>query len=457
MNRSLIEDIPWRGILKFSMPVLVGLLLQQLYNTVDTIIVGNFISQDALSAVGTTAVLTMLFLALANGFSAGAGVIIAQLFGAKKENELRRSASTSILLLTAMGLIGTVVAFLVGKIILVHVIAVPDELIEMSLQYFYVYAIGLVFQFLYNVVSAVLRGVGDSKASMYFLLVASVLNIGLDILLIAVFHMGVAGAAVATNIAQAGCCVAAVIYMIKKYPVFRWKPREFTFERERARQTLKIGFPMALQQFIATVGFVFLQRGVNGYGKYMTASFTVALRVETYVQLPCISFQITQATYTGQNLGAGQIPRIYKGAKQTVIMSELITAVISVLLIIFTPQVIGLFGISGDAMTYCLQHIRTSALIMFIFAAYFPILGIFQGAGDAFKSTIVATCALGVRVLVMYTLCYVPFFGYRIVWFNGLFGYTVGLIITLIFFTRGDWKRKWIKRHPAQAVPAEES
>ncbi|MCH5155862.1 MAG: polysaccharide biosynthesis C-terminal domain-containing protein, partial [Clostridiales bacterium] len=273
-NQVLLEGAPWKGILRFAFPVFLGLLLQQLYNTADTIIVGNFESEDAMAAVGATAVLTMVFLAFANGFSAGAGVIVAQLFGAKKDEEMRKNACTSILLMIGMGVLCTGIALLINRLVLQYVLNTPTDILDMAVVYFRIYALGLIFQFGYNIVAAVLRGVGDSRATMYFLLIAAVINIGLDILFVGVFHLGALGAALATDLSQVGCCVAAFIYMVKRYPIFRWKFKELTFDRKLAKNTLKVGFPMALQQFIVAIGLVFLQRAVNSYGKFMTASFT---------------------------------------------------------------------------------------------------------------------------------------------------------------------------------------
>lgn len=445
-NRALLEGSPWKGILRFALPVFLGLLLQQLYNTADTIIVGNFESEDAMSAVGATAVLTMAFLAFANGFSAGAGVIVAQLFGAKKDDELRKNACTSILLMLGMGVVCTGIALLINRLMLQYVLKTPADLLEMAIVYFRVYALGLIFQFGYNIVAAVLRGVGDSQATMYFLLIAAIINVALDIVFVAVLHLGVLGAALATDISQAGCCIAGFIYMVKRYPIFRWEIKELTFQWKLAWNALKMGFPMALQQFIVAVGFVFLQRAVNGYGKYMTASFTVAMRVETYIQLPASSLQVTQATYTGQNLGAERIDRVSKGAKQTFFMSEIITIVLSVLVFIFAAQIATVFNLTDDAIAYCVAHIRATALLLPILAAYFPILGLFQGADNGFKATIVATTALLVRVLTTYTLCYLPFMGYHIIWWNTAFGWGSGLILTWSLYFHGGWKKKWLNK-----------
>ncbi|MDD3797144.1 MAG: MATE family efflux transporter, partial [Lachnospiraceae bacterium] len=324
-NKTMTEGAPWKAILSFMVPVLLGLLLQQLYNTVDTIIVGNFAGESPLAAVGACGVLTMVFLALANGFSAGACILIAQLFGAGKKEEIRRQASSSLLVMLAMGVLATVVGIVSSRFALEHILATPGSLIPMANTYFKIYAAGLIFQFGYNIVAAILRGIGDSKATLYFLLVASVINVILDILFVYNLNMGVAGAAIATDIAQAISCVVGFGYMMRKYPMFRWKRKELTFEWQLARLTLKTGFPMALQQFMVSFGFVFIQRAVNSYGEAMTASFSVAQKVETYMILPASALMTTQGTYTGQNMGANRLDRVNTGAKQTFIISEIIT------------------------------------------------------------------------------------------------------------------------------------
>lgn len=235
-GRSMTEGTPWKHILRFALPILAGSLLQQLYNTVDTIIVGNFTGQDALSAVGTTTSFTLLFLALAIGISAGCSVVVAQYYGAGNEVQVRCGASTGILLLMGMGVLSVLVGIALSRPAFVHVIGVPAEILDQTLQYFRIYALGLVFQFGYNAFSSILRAVGDSAATLYFLLISSVINVVLDLLLVAVFRWGVVGAAVATVAAQAGSFVAAYFYMIKKYPVFRFRIREYTWIRSWQRK-----------------------------------------------------------------------------------------------------------------------------------------------------------------------------------------------------------------------------
>ena len=180
----------------------------------------------------------------------------------------------------------------------------------------------------------------------------------------------------------------------------------------------------------------------------MTASFTVAMRIESYIQLPASSLQVTQATYTGQNLGADNMERVSNGAKQTFLVSEIITLVLSIAVFLLANQIAVLFNLTDEATAYCITHIRTTALLLPILAAYFPILGLFQGANNGFKATIVATSALLTRVVVTYTLCYLPFMGYRIIWWNTAFGWGVGCIITWTFYFVGGWKKKWLDKQP---------
>lgn len=441
-GKSMTEGTPWKHILRFAIPVLAGSLLQQLYNTVDTIVVGNFSGEAALSAVGTTGSFAFLFLALATGFSAGNGVVVAQHYGAGDEKQVRTNASTGILLIMGMGLLATIVGLLVSRPAYTYLVGVPEEFLELTLQYFSVYAIGLIFQFGYNIFSSILRAVGDSAATLYFLLISSVLNIILDLIFVAGFQWGVVGAALATDIAQAGSFVAAYIYMTRKYPVFRFKLKEFTWDSGLAKKTMLVGLPIALQLIIVSFGLTFIQRAVNGFGQTMTASFTVGYRIELYMNLPCSAFQTTLATYTGQNIGAGKPERVKKGARQAVLISFLLTLCISALVWLLAENIISLFKLSEQATVYCNAHLKTIAFINIILALYIPLFGVFQGTNHGGAATFVAVGALGMRVLSTYLFRYSPLFGHTIIWWNGLFGFGTGCMITWTYYLSNRWQKK---------------
>ncbi|MCM1136000.1 MAG: MATE family efflux transporter, partial [Clostridium sp.] len=375
-------------------------------------------------------------------FSAGNGVVVAQHYGAGDEKQVRANASTGILLLLGMGIFATVLGLLVSRPAFIHFVAVEENLLEMTLQYFRVYTLGLIFQFGYNIFSSILRAVGDSAATLYFLLIASVSNILLDLLFVAGFHLGVVGAAVATDIAQAGSFAAAYFYMTRKYPIFRFKLREFTWNLGLAKATLKAGVPIALQLIIVSFGLTFIQRAVNGFKQAMTASFTVGYRIELYLNLPCNAFQTTLATYTGQNIGAGKMERVKKGVWQALFMSLSLTLCISGLVWIFAGNIVNLFHLSAQAAIYCNAHIRTIALINIILSLYIPLFGVFQGANHGGAATLVAIGALGMRVFTTYLFRYSPIFGYTIIWWNGLFGFGTGFLITWSYYLSKRWQKK---------------
>lgn len=439
-KHSMTEGTPWRLILSFAVPVLAGLVLQQLYNTVDTIVVGNYVGEDALAAVGATSSLTMFFLAIANGFSAGAGVIVAQLFGSGHLERMRSNSYSAIVLLLGMGVVCTIAGVVLCGPVLEYVLGTPPELMDMAVTYFAVYALSLIFQFGYNIVAGILRGVGDSRATLYFLLVASVVNVVLDLVFVAVLQWGVAGAAVATGISQALSCFAAFAYMNSRYPEFRFSFRGQRYDREVGRNVLRTGLPMAMQQVIVSFGFFFLQHAVNSYGQAMTASFTVGQRVENYVALPAMSLQVTMATYSAQNIGAGRMDRVRAGVRQTVALSLVMAACLSAFVFALAPWIVDVFGLTGTSAMYGTDHVRTAAVAVLIFSLYFPLLGLFQGARHGFAATLVATAALAFRVLTTYTLCYVPELDYRMVWLNQFFGFAAGFIITYAYLRSRRWE-----------------
>lgn len=439
--KPMTGGAPWKHILTFSLPILLGSLLQQLYHTADTVIVGNYLGENALAAVGTTGTFAFFFLSAAIGFSAGNGVLVAQFFGAGNEKMVRRNASTGIILLLVLGVVLSILGIIFSPLVYRRVMAVPAEIIDDTILYFRFYCIGLVFQFAYNILAGILRAVGDSAATLYFLLIASVLNIGLDLLFVAYFHWGVAGAAHATNISQALSVAAAGFYMVKKYPVFRWKLREFVFDSRLSFETVKVGLPITLQLSIVAVGLTFIQRAVNSFGAVMTASFTVGQRIEMYLHLPCNALQTALATFSGQNIGAGRMDRVIPGARQGVLISLIFTAVLSVTVWLLSGWIIELFALSEEASIYCAAHLRAIVLINVILSTYVPLFGVFQGARHCTAPAFVALSALTIRVTATYVFKDLPFFGKSIIWWNGLFGFCTGCLVTWCYYLSKRWQK----------------
>ena len=442
MTKDLTRGTPWKLIVQFALPIMLGNLLQQLYNTADTIIVGNFEGQQALSSVGACASLTILFTALALGFSIGAGVLISQYFGAGRMQELRRYAATSIVLMLAMGLVMSVIGLLSAELLLRGFLGTPESLLPQSVLYFRIYAAGLVFQFGYNIAAALLRALGDSRATLYFLLVSSVLNVVLDLLFVAVCGMGVAGAAIATVISQLASCVIGFWYMYRKYELLRFSARELRLEPAVAGRILRVGLPMALQQSIVSCGFLFLQKLVNYYGERMIASYTVASRMENILMIPIFGIQSTMATYAGQNMGAKLPERVSRGLGQGVLVSLFMTLVLCAGQIVGISLIIGAFRLDEAAAEICRQHLFASAVAIPIFAVYFPANGMFQGVGEGFHATFYALMALGLRVVFAYGLHKTAAFGYTAIWWSQAMAWTLTLIVCYAHFFRGKWKEK---------------
>ena len=359
MTKDLTRGTPWKLIVQFALPIMAGNLLQQLYNTADTIIVGNFNGQQALSAVGACASLTVLFTALAIGFSIGAGVLISQYFGASREQELRQYAATAIVLMLAMGLLMSLIGVCSARFLLARALGTPEALLPLTLLYFRIYAAGLVFQFGYNIAAALLRALGDSKATLYFLLVSSVLNVVLDLVFVAGLGMGVAGAAIATVLSQIASCVIGFAYMHRRYALLRFSLRELRMDLKTAGRILQVGAPMAIQQSIVSCGFLFLQRLVNYYGESMIASYTVASRMENILMIPIIGIQNTMATFAGQNMGAQRPDRVSKGLGQGVLVSLGMTLILCLAQIAGIPLIIRAFQLDAGAAAICrLHHLR---------------------------------------------------------------------------------------------------
>ena len=442
MTKDLTRGTPWRLIVQFALPIMAGNLLQQLYNTADTLIVGNFTGQQALSAVGACASLTALFTALAIGFSIGAGVLISQYFGASREQELRQYAATAIVLMLAMGLLMSLIGVCSAGFLLARALGTPEALLPLTLLYFRIYAAGLVFQFGYNIAAALLRALGDSKATLYFLLVSSILNVVLDLVFVAGLGMGVAGAAIATVISQIASCGIGFAYMHRRYALLRFSLRELRMDLKTAGRILQVGAPMAIQQSIVSCGFLFLQRLVNYYGESMIASYPVASRMENILLIPIIGIQNTMATFAGQNMGAQRPDRVSKGLGQGVLVSLGMTLILCLAQIAGIPLIIRAFQLDAGAAAICRLHLFSSAVAIPIFAVYFPANGMCQGVGEGFHATFYALLALGLRVVFAYALHKTSLFGYTAIWWSQAMSWTITLVVCYVHFFRGKWKDK---------------
>jgi putative MATE family efflux protein len=442
MTGSMTKGSPWKLILLFSLPIMAGNLLQQLYNTADSVIVGQFVSQEALGAVGTCSPLTMLLIAVAVGLSTGASILISQLFGAGQMDEMRKSVSTALALLTGLGVFMLLLGVVSARWLLKYALSVPDSVLDMATMYLRIYSLGLVFQFIYNIVAAILRSLGDSRATLYFLLVSSVVNIVLDLLFVAVLPWGVAGAAAATVIAQGCSAAVSVWYMFHKYEMLRFSKGSLSFEKTYCITMLKLGIPVALQQCVISMGHLFIQRLVNHYGTDMMSGYTAASRLENYVLIPIFGFNAGMNVYVGQNVGAGQIDRVKQGFRQTVVMSAVLCVVLSGLMLTLGGQIVKIFGISGQSLALAQEYLRGVSPFFLVFAVYQVAAATLQGSGDVSYATACTLGSLAIRIVLSYFLAYNTPLSYRAIWWALVVGWLAGLIPAYIRYFGGAWKTK---------------
>lgn len=439
----MTTGVEWKKILLFSLPIMAGQLLQQLYSTIDGIVVGNYVGETALAAVGTDMPLTMVFLAAAMGLSNGAGIMIAQFFGAKRIDDLRSAASTAFIMLGALGALLSVVGAVFARGLVGGMLNVEaGEIQDMATMYFRVYAIGLIFQFGYNAVSYILRAIGDSKATLYFLCISSVMNLALDMVFVISFGWGVAGAAIATVIAQLCSMVASIIYMSKKYEILRFSPGEIRFSGEKCTLCLRLGIPTTLQQCAVSFGNVFMQRLVNSFGQYTMAAFTVGNRIESYAFVPIMGINMGMSNFTGQNVGAGRLDRIKRGLRAALALELGFTAVVVVCAITFAFPLAELFGVSGESLSQAVEYIRFQSAFFLIFAAYFAFGSVIQGSGDVIFSSLGTLSSLAVRVILAYIMVYAFDVGYRACWLSVPVGWIVAFAIAFLRYLSGGWKKK---------------
>lgn len=454
MRGAMTQGSEWKRILLFSLPLMAGNILQQLYNAVDGMVVGNFAAdgENALAAVGTCTPATMIFIAFATGMSGGCSVLISQLYGARRYDEMRQAVSTALILVSAIGLCLTVVSALVARWLLEHILGVPDAFLDAAAAYFTIYCLGLVFQFIYNIASFILRSLGDSSATLYFLMLSSVANIVLDLLFVAVFHWDVSGAAAATVIAQGLSAVVSVGYMFRKHAILRFGRGEFRFHRDKGLLALRLGIPNTVQQCIVSMGNVAVQRVVNDFG--MTAGYAAGLRVENFVSALPISLNVALSTFTGQNVGAGRLDRVRRGLHATWAMGLGISVASAVLTWVFAVPLSRLFGVEGEALAVAVTHIRILGPSRLVFALYFIANGVLHGSGDVTFVAANSLVSLGIRCAAAYSLAYLTGVGGAAVYYTPVIGWGVAAVMTLARYKWGPWRAKALTT--AKEQPEEE-
>ena len=405
MTRDLTQGNPVKLMLAFSVPLLIGNVFQQFYNMVDSIIVGQYLGMQALAAVGISGSIIFLILGFCMGLTGGFSVVIAQRFGAGDEDELRHSVAMSTLLCLLISVVLTVISVSTTWPLL-ELMNTPADTIQAAYDYVVVIFYGISASVFYNMISGVLRALGDSKTPLYFLIVASVLNVMLDIVFIRYFYMGVAGAAWATIIAQAVSGFLCLFYTAKKFPILKFQRKDWKIRASTCGLLMKIGSPMAFQFSITAVGVMVLQGAINRFGSVMVAGFSAAAKVEQLIEQPLATMGVTIATYAGQNYGAGKIDRLKEGVRKCTLLTLAATAFGMLIAFFFWEPLVRLFITGTDEQTIgiALSAAQQYLYIVIIFLVFLGLLFVYrnvlQGVGQSFMPLMGGVAELVIRVAV---------------------------------------------------------
>ena len=445
---------PSKRILEFAIPMLLGNIAQQLYNTADSIIVGKFVGDNALAAVGSASPILNLLLALFVGISTGAGIVVSQSFGARDREGLTKAVGNCI----ALSFIATIVIMVIGPLItmpLLTLLGTPESIIEWCANYLNIYFLGIVGFFFYNMLSGVLRGLGDSLSALGFLLIAAVLNVFLDLMFVR--RMGVAGVALATVISQGISAIFCYIKLVRMSDIFDLSLKTMKLNPATALRILRIGVPSGITQAImATAGMVVLNL-TNAMGETVIACNVIVMRVDGFAMMPNLTFGQAMSVYTGQNVGAGKFDRVNKGVKQGTLIALLFSTCITITLLFCGKFLFALFTKTPELLDLANRMIRVMAVGYICVSVTQVLGGVMRGAGDTVSPmwiSIISTIII--RVPLAYLFAYLTRsegfpHGQPIALFGSLMSsWVIGMLISIVVFSIGKWKKKMLASHSGQ-------
>ncbi len=446
--RDMTEGAPWKRIAEFAIPMLIGNLAQQLYNTADSIVVGKYIGDNALAAVGTCMPILNLLLAIFVGVATGAGIVISQHFGAGNREALSRTIGNCI----TLAAIASGVTMVVGTVLarpLLRLLDTPISVFEWCAEYLIIFFLGSAGFTFYNILSGILRGMGDSLSALGFLLIATVLNIGLDIWFVADFGLGVPGVALATIIAQIISAVLCFIKLMHMRNVFDLKWSLLALRKDAAWRIVKLGVPSGITQGIMSVAMLVVQSLTNSMGEVVMACNVIIMRVDGFAMMPNMTFGQAMSVYAGQNVGAGRLDRVDKGLRQGMSMAVGVSASITLILLLFGHMLFDLFTDTPQLIDLAVRMMRILAVGYICIAVTQVLGGIMRGSGDTVTPmwiTLITTIAL--RIPTAYGIAFLtrceayPNGRPEAIFTSLLVPWTMGAVISFLVFRRGKWREK---------------
>ncbi len=436
-------------ILMFALPMLIGNVFQQFYNMVDSWVVGQFVGTDALAAVGASFPLVFLMVALVMGLAMGSNVLIAQYYGAKNMAKVKAAIDTTYIVLFSSSIVLTIVGLLSAEFIL-RLLRVPESILPLSLEYLRIIYAGLILMFGYNGVSAILRGLGDSKTPLVMLMVSTVLNVVLDLIFVRVFRWGVPGVAWATVISQGVSFFGSVIYLNRTHELLRTDFRKLHFDKDIFLASLKIGLPAGIQQTLVSLGIMFMSAVVNGFGTTVIAGFVAAGRIDSFIAMPAMNISMALSTFTGQNMGAQKPDRVRNGYKAALQIGLAITVVLVLVLLLFGRALVAIFTTDQAVIEVGAQYLAVIGPFYFIFNIMFITNGLIRGAGEAIVpmiSTLLAMWIIRIPSAVLFS----GLWGVVGIWWAMPTGWVVGMFIAVGYYKSGRWTTKAVTSRGAAA------
>ncbi len=429
-------------ILRFTLPMLLGNIFQQLYNVIDSIIVGNVLGKEALAAVGASFPIIFALISLTIGIGSGFTVVVSQFFGAKEYSNVRKTVATMHIFLFVAGIITSIFAAFYSRQIFV-LLDVPAELLEDASTYLRIYMMGMVLFFGFSGTSSVLRGLGDSKTPLYFLIFSTLSNIVLDLFFILVLGLGVEGVAYATILSQGIALLALSVYVHRKNKLIRLTSKTILFDWTIFFKAFKIGLPSGIQHISVSLGIVLISRLVNGFGTNVIAAYTVAMRIDSLAVMPAMAFSQAVASFTGQNIGAREYGRVEKGFTTTLFQSLLVCLCMTAIIMLFGENLLRLFGLGDEEEVLRIgkEYLVIVSAFYTLFVVLFISNGTLRGAGDTFIPMCITIVALWlVRIPLAYVLS--DWLAERGIWWSIPAGWFVGAVLSSIYYKMGYWKKK---------------
>lgn len=447
---SMLEGSIWKGLLAFAVPILLGNLFQQLYNTADSLIVGNFLGKESLAAVSSSSSLIFMLISFLQGIAMGAGVLIAKYYGARERDNLQLVIHTGLAFAVVGGLFLSVFGTVLAPQIL-RMMGTPENVLPKSIAYFRTYFVGALAVFLYNFSTSILQNVGDSRHPLYYLIISSFINVALDLLFVGVFHMGVASAAAATVISQAFSAVLCLRQLMKADSLYRVDLRKIRFHGPTMVQIFKFGIPSGIQNSVIAFANVLVQSNINAFGANAMAGCGSYAKLEGFAFLPVSCFSMALSTFVGQNLGAKQYDRIHKGVRFGIGCCGVLSLLIGMGIFFGSPWLVALFNSDPEVVAFGVQQAHIEAMFYFLMGASHCLSGIFRGAGKpTVPMVVMLLCWCVIRVIyITIMIRIIPdirviFWAYPITW-------TLSTVVFIIYYFKGNWLHHFDRLEKATA------